>query len=294
MADISDVEMTMVSVIADALQLGESYLPGSAVTSTPVGCQVRVYRGWPIAASLATDIAAGIANVTVFPVAGASRRTTKYFPQWAAQEAVAATIAATVSGATVIFSVSGVVVNQVIGIRFGAGSTPQTYTYRPTITDTAYTISAAFGGMIPLSTVTGPVLTIPTSTVIETIVAPDQSMWLETRRQEQHIWVIGWCPSPAVRDIVMKTADEGFANLLDPYGNPTDQFPLPDGSYARLLYMSNHTDDQAQRSGIWRRDLRYLASYPTTLIQTFPTLVFGIVNETEDTSENLAVTIAGP
>src|SRR5947209_9799100 len=117
--------------------------------------------------------------------------------------------------------------------------------------------------MIPQSTVTGPVLTVPSQTGVQAVVEADTEMWIETRRQEQNVWVIGWSPTPAARDAVMAAVDEGFANMLDPHGHLTDQFPLPDGPSARLLYMSNHTDDQHQRAGIWRRDLRYVVCYPT-------------------------------
>ncbi len=273
MADISDVENCMIGLIAESLQLGKSYLPGSLVQSTTLAARCRVYRGWPIADALRIDIAAGIVNVSVFPVPGSTRRTTRYTPKWIPKTSVSPTLTATLSGNVVTFGGS-VSANQVAGVLLGQGISGSAYAYRLTPTDTPATIASAFAAMIPQSTATGPVLTLPPATAFQAIVVADQTMWMETRRQEQNLWVIAWCPNPAVRDSVASAIDTGFANLVDPYGVLTDQFPLPDGSSARLLYVSNHTDDNAQKAGIWRRDLRYVVSYPTTAVQTFTPVLF--------------------
>lgn len=285
MADISDVENTLVGLVASFLQIGPPYLPGSAVSSPVVQAQCRIYRGWPLASALDKDLAAGIANVSVFPVAGAGRRATRYVPEWHAQPAVPPTLTAEISGSNItIGGTSGT--NQVVGVRFGFSPNPDTYTYRPASSDSPLTIASALGGMIPNSTVTGPVLTVPSADNVEAVVAVDQSMWMETRRQEQHVWVIGWCPTPQIRDVLMSAVDEGFGNMTNASGNLTDQFPLPDGSSARLLYMNSHTDDQPQKANLWRRDLRYVVNYPTTITQQFPTMVFGrlVLNGTVDES----------
>jgi hypothetical protein len=292
-ADISDVETAMVGLIAGFLQLGATYFPPAAVQSPVALAQCKVFRGWPTAAKLEADLAAGISNVSVFPVPGAGRRTTRYVPQWNPGPKITPTLLATVDGSTVI--ITGVpTVNQVIGIRFGAGFSPTTVTYRPSVSDTTLSIAAALGAMISDATVTGPVITIPDATNLATAVVVDQQMWAETRRQDQHIWVIGWCPAPLVRDVVMKAVDSGFGDMLDASGNLTDQFPLPDGSSARLLYMSSHTDDQAQKSGVWRRDLRYIVSYPTITTQFFPTVIFNTVSVTDTDSDTTVSTTVGP
>lgn len=293
MADVSDVENQMVSLIAGFLGLGGSYLQGAVAASSVVGMQCRVYRGWPLSKTLSDDLAAKVANVTVFPVPGAGRRTTRYVPQWNVQEQPTPTLTVQVQGASLTFGGTAST-NIIIGVRFGSGSSPATYTYRPAQSDTPLTVAAALGAMIPQSTVAGSVLTLPTAADVETVIAADQTAWKETRRQEQHIWVIGWCPDAISRDKVMGVVDAGFANMVDAAGNLTDQFPLPDGSSARLLYMSNHTDDQAQRAGNWRRDLQYIACYPTTLIETFPTMIFGQINTQETVSKVTVTTTVGP
>lgn len=283
MADVSDIEMAMASLIANSLQLGINYLPGSAVLSPASGAKVEVYRGWPIASHLSASIADGVSTVSIFPVPGSSRRTTRYFPQWSFTTVTAPTLTVVASGSTVTIGGTSSS-SQVIGIRFGTAANATIQSYRPAVSDSPSSIAATLAALIQGATFAGPVITLPSNVQVSADVVSDQVGWIETRRQEQNMWVIGWCPTPASRDAVMKAVDGGFANMLDPSGNLTDQFPLPDGSSARLQYMSTHTDDQAQRAGIWRRDLRYCVSYPSTLIQSFPTMLFGTTNVTETTS----------
>lgn len=294
MADISDVETAMVGLISGFLQLGSNYLPGSIVASPNTAMNCKVARGWaPLTSDLDRDLANGVTNITVFPVAGATRRATRYVPEWRPAAPVTPTLVANLTGSRVIFSgTSGI--NQVVGIRFGAGIVRPAYTYRPVVTDTPLSIAAALAQMIPLATASGPILNVPSHDNIEVAVVSDLPMWLETRRQEQHVWVIGWCPSPAARDTVMSAVDAGFAGMVTDQGALTDQFPLKDGSSARLLYMSNHTDDQPQKAGLWRRDLRYLVCYPSTITQFFPESIFATATLTEEISgSSVSVTVGG-
>ena len=64
MADQSDVEIALVSVVSAAL-----YPNGTDEASVP-GPDCRIYRGWPNSAALDADLAAGKINVTVFPGGG--------------------------------------------------------------------------------------------------------------------------------------------------------------------------------------------------------------------------------
>jgi hypothetical protein len=273
MADISDVEMAMVSEAAGFLSLGKHYLAGSAVMSPTAEQRCRVYRGWPVSAALDRDMVDGITSVTVFPVAGATRRTTKYLPQWHEGPTVTPTLTATVSGATVTLG-GRPDVGQVVGVRIGPFINPAAYAYRLGRGETLPSVAASLAALIPGATAARNVITLPVSTGVVARVGADQPAWQETRRQAQNVWVITWAPNPAARDAVASIVDAGFANMTDAFGNLTYFMPLPDGSSADLRYFSSHTIDQTQKANLWRRDLRYVVEYPTTLLEQQPTLLF--------------------
>lgn len=293
MADISDVEATLVAQVAAILGLGRNYVPGTTAASSVVMSQCRIYRGWGLPDSVAADMKAGIANISVFPVPGTGRKLTRYVPKWKALPKAAATLTISQAGPDFIFS--GLPsASQVIGIRVGAGINPQTYAYRMLATDTPTTVATALAALVPGTSSNGNVLITNGLTNVSVSLSVDQPMIRETRRQDQHVWIIVWCPNPHLRDVVARTVDIGLGNLVTDLDTPTDQLPLQDGSTCILHYYSSHTDDQAQKAGIWRRDLRYVVEYPTIQTETWPLMVFGTVNDTNQTSGVTITTVIGP
>lgn len=270
MADLSDVEEAMVATIAGALGLGNSYLDGALSVYAHAGVKCRVFRGWPESGALDADLAAGIADISVFPVPRGTRNMTRHLFKWRPGPPVTPTLTAVVSGNTVTFD--GICsVGQVTGVAFGpSGGSSQAYSYRLTTSDTPITVASELASRIPGASASWNVLTVPTNYDLVARVGADQPMWLETRRQEQQIWVIGWCPSPAARDAVMSAIDAGFANMQDQYGRYSNQFAMPDGSNAVFRYVNTSTDDAPQQASLWRRDLRYRIEYPTTVVQMQP------------------------
>jgi len=199
---------------------------------------------------------------------------TRHLLKWRSGPTVIPTLTVSVSGNVVTFDGRGGA-GQVAGVRFGSATAGNAYSYRLSYFDTPITVAEQLAARIPGASFEANVLTAPTDYGLEALVVADQPAWLETRRQEQQIWVIGWCPNPAARDTVMGAVDAGFANMLDQYGLPTNQFALPDGSNAILRYMNTSTDDAPQQASLWRRDIRYRVEYPTTLLQQQPGMIFG-------------------
>src|SRR5689334_2024587 len=76
MADISDVEQAVTDAVSSSL-----YPSGSTQTSI-VGALCRIYRGWPNAATLNTDLAAGFINVSIVTDNESGKSTTRYLPDW--------------------------------------------------------------------------------------------------------------------------------------------------------------------------------------------------------------------
>jgi hypothetical protein len=99
-------------------------------------------------------------------------------------------------------------------------------------------------------------------------VVSDGSASCEARRQEKHIRIILWCPSPAVRDSIAGAVDSGLvaqgAFLL-----------LPDDSSGHLKYQSTSTYDQSQNAMLYRRDIVYQVEYATIISVDLPSMLFG-------------------
>jgi hypothetical protein len=269
MALLSDVENALVATIAQTLGFGPNYVPGSVVSSPVTRSMVRIYRGWPKSNVLNGDLASGVSTVSIFPVAGATRRTTRYLPQWHTAPTPAATFDAAVSGHTVMFGGSTSPVGQVVGIILG----DTVYAYRLQPGDTPISVAATLARTVPNATASEAALTINTNEPVIARIGVDTKATLETRRQEQHIWITIWSPTPHDRDVVSGAVDDGMANLQDEWGRLTYDLLLADGSIGQIRYFSSHTDDAPQQDNLWRRDLRYLVSYPTTLTQATPTII---------------------
>lgn len=273
MADLSDVEKALVLRAAASLGLGDEYLDGAIGISVTFGTPVRIYRGWPTAGALNDDLNQGIANITVFPLPGVVRNVTRHFHQWFVPNVITPTLIATVSSNTVTFDGTGLC-GQVAGVRFGPAQAGSAYAYRLAPGDTPFTVAAKLSARIPGASVDGNILTVPTDYGLQARVAADQPAFMESRRQEQQVSVIGWCPSPIVRDQVMSAIDTGLANMLDQFGRPTIQFPMPDGSMAIIRYHGSRVDDMTQQANLWRRDLGYRIEYSTTMLEQQPEVLF--------------------
>jgi hypothetical protein len=244
-------------------------VPGSVVSSPVSRSLVRIYRGWPKSSVLNSDLASGVSTISIFPVAGATRRTTRYIPQWHSFPVPDPTFDASVSGHTVSFGGSAGAIGQVVGIILG----DKVYAYRLQPTDTPISVAAMFARIVPNATAAGAALTIATNNLVIARIGVDTKSILETRRQDQHIWVTIWSPTPHDRDVLSGAVDDGLANLQDDWGRLTYEIPLADGSSGELRYFSSHTDDAPQQDNLWRRDLRYLVSYPTIMTQATPAVI---------------------
>ncbi len=258
MADQSDVESALVTVASNAL-----YPNGTAAASVP-GVDCRIYRGWPNAAALDSDLRAGIVNVTVFPSPDPGRATTRYQQEWVAA-AVAPTLTTSVSANTVSFGGIGDS-GQVAGILADAS----TYAYRTAAGDTPASVAANLAAQIRadrIVLVSASTVTIPGAGRLVARVVADASAWKEIRRQSRSFRITCWCPTPVLRDLAAIAIDQLLADM--PF------LDLADGTQARLIYCGTAVFDQSQDALLYRRDLLYSAEYVTTLAASMPSMLFG-------------------
>lgn len=258
MADQSDVEVALVRVAAAAL-----YPNGTDAPSVP-GADCRVYRGWPTAAALDSDLAAGRINVTVFPLPDDTCLTTRYSQVWQGVPAVPA-LQAVVNSSTV--SLSGTADSgQIIGIL----ADRRAYAYRTEPGDTPALVAAKLATQARsdwIVQLTGCAFTLCGAVRVLARVVTDVPVFKEARRQQQGFRITCWCPTPATRDITAAAIDSALAlvTFID----------LPDGSSARLRYKGTSVFDQSQDALLYRRDLLFQVEYPTIVARDYPTMLFG-------------------
>lgn len=258
MADQSDVESELVTLVSAAL-----YPDGIGSSSVP-GPLCRVYRGWPKAAALNSDLAAGRINVTVFPAGTAVRNTTRYPNEWTTTP-VAPTLTATTAGPIVTFGGSSTI-GQLAGVRVDGRS----YVYRTSSNDTPSSVAANIAalaradGIVTLSYAT--LIFQGAGDVLARVVA-DAPGLMEVRRQTQSFRIICWCPSPSLRDAVAIAIDTALATMYF--------ITMPDSTAARLIFLGSTVFDQSQDAILYRRDLIYTVEYATTITSLQPSMLFG-------------------
>ncbi len=256
--------------------------------SSAAGLPVRIYRGWPVAEQLDTDLANAIAHVTVFEQIGTTRLTGGNLdPEISVS--TPCTLTASVAGNTITFSGS-CSAGQLAGVEFGGAS----WYYRVQSTDTPLTVAQALSVAIDSGALTsesgaalgaaGSVLSLGNTTVVSLgtggagvlTIGTTQSLTARTgqtgqtikrtREQEEGYQIICWAPDPTSRDTICSTLDAVLSN--------TRWLQLPDQA-ARLVWHGTHTDDVPSKARLWRRYLTYSVRYWTTQITAAPPMLFG-------------------
>jgi hypothetical protein len=258
MADQSDVETGLVALASAAL-----YPNGTDAASVP-GPVCRIYRGWPKAAALNADLAAGRINVTVFPATAAVRNTTRYPEDWSTTAVVPA-LTATVAGISVTFD-GAASIGQLAGVCVDERS----YVYRTTASDTPASVAANIATLAradSIVTLALATLTFQGAADVLARVVADASSLMEVRRQQQGFRIICWCPTPLLRDATVTAIDTSLATM--PF------ITLSDNTAARLIFFGTAVFDQSQNAMLYRRDLLYTVEYPTTVTGLQPSMLFG-------------------
>ena len=239
--------------------------PSGTNSASAVSATARIYRGWPNATALDADLTAGRINVTIFGVPGATKVTTRY-PVTPMSNPAVPSLTVSVTDYTATFAGSAVA-GQLAGLLVN----DKPYVYRTATGDTPALVAAILAAAVnadrPAISSGASVFTpgaVPTARTVA-----DGTMTTEIRRQVQTFRITAWCPSPDLRDAACAVLDTVFA--------ATPFLTLIDGSAARLTFVSTTTFDQSQDASLYRRDLLYAVEYPTTLVATQPSMLFGTV-----------------
>ncbi len=258
MADLSDVENALVNEVVNALY------PEGLSQSSVVGTICRVYRGWPMTASLNADLTSGVVNVTVFPATKRDEVPDPYFDRLYAT-IPAPTLKVSVVGESATFS--GVVAgNQVVGLL--VDGIP--YSYSVTGSDTSGSIAANITvliGAARIATVSGPTVTVPGVHKLTARVVTNATVSEGLRRQRREIQISFWCPSVALRDSVCHVVDLALASSAF--------VALTDETKMHVRYVSTQIYDQSQNALLYRRDLSYMCENNIVSGSVAPVMLFG-------------------
>lgn len=257
MADLSDV----VGVLAQ--QAASAVYPNGTSSPSVAAVDCKIVSGWPDANDLDAYLAAGKIQVSVYPLPGMDRNTTRYPKQWQQLSVNAATLTLTVSSDTV--TVGGTVSSPQNAALIVNG---KSYVHAVQSGDTLTTIATALAALVSVdtpATSSGAVVTIPAAYSITARVGVTGTSIKETRRQQRVFTVIVWAPSPTLRDFASKAIDAVFSDI--------ERLTMPDGTSARLIYRGTVESDANLPRKLYRRDLHYEVEYATTLTQTDYTVV---------------------
>lgn len=270
MADLSDVQDGLVSLLANAIY------PNGAGQPSAAGVPVRVYAGWPQAAQLDADLLIGDGHVSVFN--RESRNTTRYQLQQTDVAVTTPALTLTISGRTV--TVGGTVA---AGVNAAVIVGTNAFTYQTVSSDTLTTIAAALASSInatyPGTTSSGAVITLPNAgaPINAARVGGAGSQTIEVGRVEQVFQITVWANTPANR--------KAIASLLAPAIMQNHFLTLADGTSARLILKSQRDDDVPQKELLYRRDIFVTVEYVETATVTATTVV--------DIVENISVGVNG-
>lgn len=258
MPDRADVEQALAELIAGVLY------PGGFDADSAIGTVGRVYRGWPVAGALETDLARGVVHVTIQPVSGTTRDRTRFPQEWQGA-CPPPTMVGEVDGQFARFDGAGTP-GQVAGIRVDG----QAYTYRLRAGDTAALVAAALAALIradrPALASDNSVFLLEGRGLLARVVSDGQG-GRELRRQETGFRITFWCPDPATRDQVVGLVDLAMAGWT---------FIDVGGWACRLRLSGESSTDEGSAGGAWRRDLLYSIEYPTVAQEALPAMLFGV------------------
>ena len=271
MADLSDIERGLVTLIAGALFPATGYMPGAFAT-TSGGQAVKVVRGWPTQDALNSDLAAGRAVISIFAEHGMTRNVSRW-PTLAVQvSTVTPTLTVAVAGAAVTLA-GTITAGNVVGIA--AGSPLAAHAYIIQAADTLASIATALAAKIAGATAAGPVVTLAARLNLVAGVMVPQTVLTITRQQEQGFRISVWTATPAARDILAGQVDNALSAIHSAGGMLTTFFAVTPYESARLMYRTTYVSDMPARDRLWRRDLLFNVEYPTTLIEQDPIMLFG-------------------
>lgn len=281
MADLTDVETAIANIVSAAI-----YPNGTGQPSIlPNAASARIARGWPLPATLDADLAAGNAQITVYPLGGSATPTYQIQDQTYTISPAAINLAVTITGPAVTVSGGGTVVN--------VSGQPATGEYLTLVCDKSHvysrsgsTAAAIISALLtdvqadyPAATATSSSITVPVNAYLEVRQGGVATLGKVIHRQRHAIMVSVWAPNDAVRTAAASAADIALKENI--------KIAMPDTSQCILRYLRTMSSDQQEKAMIYRRDLIYDVEFAT--VQQFPGYVITSTKTSISDPNNAAI-----
>ncbi|MBO1361779.1 hypothetical protein J2D73_18515 [Acetobacter sacchari] len=284
--------MADIGTVANALAYtidGIVYPSGDSSASL-TGARTIIKRGWFTDADLTGEcsIKGGTDYVYVMPIQGGWKDLPAPLGMpWSEGDVTPATVALAVSGQTVTVSLtSGATPLGNAGIRIDhstdASIEPNSVAlYAVQTTDTATTIAAALAALIPGSTSSGAVVTVPSAVSLTARAGGSATAKRITRRQSQLFTVSVWSGSWEGRDKLGHALDAALSGI--------SFITSKNGTKELIQFAGSYDIDTMQSQSIFRRDLRYAITFDTTQHEQDAQLLFGGFNVLLNGSETVKI-----
>jgi hypothetical protein len=259
MASIYDVEIALTNLAQTAVY------PNGITAPSVANCNVKIFPGNPIPDSLDFDLAAGNAQVSIFP--GKSKGATRFDTQWIVTSTNTPTITATANFSEATVIITGTVSTQqtVMIIVNDIG-----YAYAVQSNDTLNSIAASLAAAIPGASANNNVITIVGADNISTNISVIGAAAREVARELRDMVVTVWAPNPIIRSVI--------GNAIAVLFSATYRVLLPDGYYGQLKFFSTDEFDDREKVIIYKRIIHFDFEYGLTQAQTPATVADNIVN----------------
>lgn len=259
MADQSDVAQALANLIGAAIYPNGLSAPPIAFTSIKgaAGTCVRIFQGWPVASQLDADMAAGMPEISIFPLRG--KDTTRYLTHFHETDLNSATLTLSASGQSVTVAGSIPPASNPHNLVIFANHIP--YTYQVQANDNLTSIALALSALVPGASSSGAVVTMAAGVALGAVrVGISGTVSNIAENESRRFQITVWANSPATRSILAKAIRDFFA--------PISRIDLGDGTQGNITFVDDFPTDTYQKSAVFRRDIWYAVDYPT--VQALP------------------------
>lgn len=274
MATIREVQDTLGLLIESVVY------PNGVDNPSITGDKIFISSGWPIKNRLDTDLVGNNVHVSIFPIRGSEKNTTRFPKVWQEISRNTQTILPQVNSNTITINGTVTVPQTVMAIVNNTG-----YAYPLKETDTLEDVANGLAAIIPNATASENVVTINGAHSLIARVSVRGIVARESKRQEKLYYVTVWANTPELRETVGSAIDVSLGDI--------ERANLPDGSAAAITYKGSQENDHLQKSIIYRRDLIYTIEYPTLISKEAFSIADIVINVDPEVFDNKFTDILG-